>query len=159
MKATPKITYVPTHIRQGTIDDASFIYSSWLRSYRDHSSYADFIPKEIYYKCQARVIENLLKNCGVSIACNPEDNEQIFGYVVYSPSNIGVSIIHYIYVKHPYRRLGIATTLKEYVKHETCHDNALPLVATHETGMLKTTFAEKWNIIFNPYLLGAIGND
>ena len=153
-----RISYVPTVIRQGVEGDVSFIYSSWLRSYRDHSSHADLIPKEIYYKCQARIIRKLLDSCGIAVACNPEDQEQIFGYCIYSPSSAGIAIVHYLYVKHPYRKLGIATTLRDWVKYECGHDNGLPVVATHETANWNS-FSSKWNMIYNPYLIGASAYD
>ena len=149
-----RISYVPMTVRKAGPDDKGFIYNSWLRSYRDHSHFASLIPKSIYYKNQAVIIERLLEESGVAIACNPEDTDQIFGYCCYQPSTINVAIYHYIYVKHPYRKLGIATSLKEHVKYQCSHDEDLPLVATHETDSFRATFQDKWNMIFNPYVLG-----
>jgi hypothetical protein len=100
------------------------------------------------------VIENIFADprTKVLIVCNPEDRDQIYGYGVGGKSidpasNAPVGVIHWIYVKHPFRDNGIGRALEaEYVKDVT------GVFYTHRVKMLDRLIGEK-KYIYNPYML------
>lgn len=146
--------YVPTTLRAPVDDDRNFILSTWLKSFRN-SHFACMIPNDIYFKAHKALIMATLQESGVVVAVNPEDESQIFGYGVYTP-NGGATLCHYIYVKESYRRLGIGTTLFRAMLADSDHSPDVPAIATHSTRALKDYgLREKWEIVYNPYMLGA----
>lgn len=103
-------------IRYNDEDDQHFIMSSWLRSFKN-SNYAGPIQNNLYWKVYQQVIEQLLDRDGVVIliACNPEKETQIFGYIVVE-ENFETPVVHWLYVKQPFRstvhdKWGIARAL------------------------------------------------
>lgn len=154
MTAAHPINYVPVTYRDYREDDEGFLYNSWLRSFRDGSKWAEEIPGQIYFANHKQVIARLLQDSGIVIAANPESDDQIFGYGVYQPMSGGVTVLHYLYVKQPYRRLGIGTALTRVIKQLSAHDPELPMVASHVSGMWDR-LRVKWNLVYNPYVIGA----
>lgn len=159
--------YVPVTFRRPTPECLSFIYSSWLKSFRIYSRWAKAVPAQIYFGNHKRVVQKLLEDSGVLIACNPECPDQIFGYAVYQPTAGGVAVLHYLYVKQPYRKMGIATALFREALHRSEHRSELPVAVTHipdrefrEDGGARWTsmwdrLRDKWSLVFNPYILGS----
>lgn len=154
MTAAHQVNYVPVTYREFSPTDESFIYSSWLKSFRAGSTWAADIPGQIFFANHKKVIERLLGEAGIVIAANPEATDQIFGYGIYSPTSGGVTVMHYLYVKHPYRRLGIGSDIVRVVRQVSGHDAELPMVASHIAGDW-TKVRERWNLVYNPYVLGA----
>lgn len=89
--------------------DVPFLYNSWLKSYRDSPTVAG-IPNTLYYTGQHALIERLLRDCEVVIACSKEDPGQILGYGI-GETGLGTATVHWIYVKHPFRGFGIGRAL------------------------------------------------
>lgn len=148
---------VPVTYRSPTPDDEGFIYNSWLKSLHDPdngSPWAKMIRAQVFYANHKKVIAKILSEAGVLLACNPECTEQILGYGVYQPTSGKVAVLHYLYVKHPYRRLGIATGLFRTMLHLAEHDTMFPVVASHATSAW-WHLKDKWNLIYNPYVIGA----
>lgn len=151
---TAALQYVPAHFREPTADDVAFIYNSWLKSFRGNSAWAKDIPAQIFYDNHKRVLARILGESGVVVACNPESPEQIFGYGVYQPTSAHVAVVHFVYVKHPFRRLGIGRAIHQTALRLAEHDDSLPSVATHITSAWEV-LREKWNMVYNPYMIGA----
>jgi hypothetical protein len=93
-------------IRELRPEDESFIYSTWLKSFKN-SKYTGPIPNHLYWPFYSEVIKYLLGRCKTLVACNPENEKQVFGYIVYEDENI----IHWVYVKRDFRRWGIGKKL------------------------------------------------
>lgn len=130
-------------------EDEPFIFSSWLRSYRG-SSFARQVPNPIYYRHQHKLIEGVLNHPHrvALIACNPEDREQIFGYVIGTREAKNL-YLHWIYVKHPLRNFGLARFLEEdlldiYDPHQVYYTARVK----HLPNLLKDR-----NYIYHPYAL------
>lgn len=89
--------------------DEEFLYSTWLKSYA-LSPTTRGIPRVIYNKGQRERINRLVADplSVIDIACNPENNELIYGWCCRTGN-----ILHYVYVKNAYRRAGIAKALLE----------------------------------------------
>lgn len=138
-------------LRAAQVDDLPFIYNSWLKSHREASPWAKIIPSTLYYNHHKQLITKILERSDVIVCCNPQDTSQIFGYAAFSQGKIAT--IHYIYVKHPYRKLGIAKIMFDIIMVN--HDQTFPAVATHATGVWLDVLKDKWKMVYNPYLLEA----
>jgi ribosomal protein S18 acetylase RimI-like enzyme len=136
-------------MRAATQDDIPFIYNSWLKSFKEGSPWARHITNTVYYANHKKVIQSLLNKSQVVIACNPDDETQILGYVCFTPGPL--TFVHYLYVKVPYRKLSIGKSLMLVATTE--HSPTLPILATHVTNIWNTVLKVKWNMFYNPYIL------
>lgn len=129
-------------IRQANGDDISFIYATWLNSFREDSDRGYECRKSIFFAEYNLVADRILEdlNTEILVACSPENQNVIFGYLVYEPG-----IIHYAYVKELFRKLGIARSL--FIAAET------PKVITHKTRTIKPILRKHDEIIYNPFIL------
>ena len=93
--------------REATPADVSFLYSSFLRSYRE-SPIVKGVDNSTYYNEQAKVVAKLLQNCEVKVVSPTNDLNSILGYIIYKNDTI-----HFVYVKHAFRKLGIGRLLVE----------------------------------------------
>lgn len=137
---------LPIRIREANQEDVAFIFNSWLKSYRQ-SLFARNITNTIYFDQHHKVLENLLKTNKVIIACNEKDPSQMYGYICAGKED-GIFVLHYIYVKHTYRNLGIGKELLNSFDH----DINTAAVYTHHTRIAEK-LAAKYNLLFHPYLL------
>lgn len=130
------------YIREPTSDDTNFVLNSWMKSLR---TAVPNIESDVFYSFQKMIILKLLSKATLLVACNPEDLDQIFGWIVFSNKE-GVTVVHYVYVKQPFRLNGIANGLFEVVRPKEIR------MATHWTKHFEI-LKDKWKLIYNPYLL------
>lgn len=128
--------------RKKTDADTAFIYNSWLKSYRNRH---EDVRTEVYYQMQSAVIDKLLASAEVSLACNPDNHDEIYGYVVYEQLPT-TNIIHYVYVKHYLRKSYIA---KQLVEHAL--DLSKTTFVSH-TPHHADSLLDKYKLIYNPFL-------
>lgn len=133
------------NLRPATAEDVSFIFNAWLKSYK-HSPFGRDITNTIFYAEHHKVIERLLKKFDTIIACNPDDENQIYGFINAGFVD-GIFCLNYIYVKHTFRNLGIGKTLLNGFSHN--HEHAS--VITHIT-RAASKLAEKYNMVYHPYI-------
>lgn len=128
--------------------DISFIFNSWLKSFRETSKSVS-ISSVVYYANHHKMIEGLLKKCDVTIACEQQNPAHIFGYIC-AEKVTGVDVIHFTYVKESYRRLGMARLLCEAAGV----DLAKPVFFTHRCKKSGVWMHNKNDcyLIHNPYL-------
>lgn len=136
-------------IRLGKPDDMPFIYSSWLKSYKQSFAAKD-ITNSVYYYHHHKLIENIVDDGGkVLVACDPTDDQVIYGYFIYTLlPKFAVPCLHYVYVKQPFRGLGVAKAMLTESKIDTSKLS----VCTHMSGIGKLA-AEKYNFVYNPYIV------
>jgi GNAT superfamily N-acetyltransferase len=104
--------------------DGNFIFSSWLKSWRPYTTLHNG-----YFTEQHDLIEKLIINNYAIVARVADDPTSILGYVVWGKS-AGNHVVHYVYVKHIYRRMGIGTDLLK----DTFDGNKIECIhATHVT--------------------------
>jgi hypothetical protein len=72
------------------------------------------MPRNVFFKKYKKQIIAIFGISKAIIACNPEDEDQIFGFVVYR-FKIDLPIISCIFVKAPFRHMGIGTQLMTLV--------------------------------------------
>jgi len=132
-------------IRPATEADAAFIFSTWLKSYRD-SHFGSNMPTTIFYTEHHKVVERLLKGCQTYVACNNEDINELYGFICGEKVD-GILVIHYAYVKHTYRMLGIGGQMLNVFEH----DPNKPSLYTHHSKMAPS-LSRKYRMIHSPYL-------
>lgn len=140
---------LPIKYRSQSDNDTGFLYSTWLKSYRQ-MPYAQNMSNDTFFHHHKQIIKDILDkpNTIVTFIVEDTDPDHIYGYSVVE--RLGdAAIIHYIYVKHAYRKLGLAESLLK---------TQIPLLGskltfvTHESRHHKQ-FKDKFNIEYNPYLI------
>lgn len=93
------------NIRNVKTEDLPFIISSWFQSYRSNAK----IDYQVYNEYQHKLIHKILTHCEISVAVDKNDDNIIYGYIVFELRH--PQIVHYIYTKSSYLGLGVATSL------------------------------------------------
>lgn len=129
--------------RQALASDLPFIYKTWLNSYCGDSAIGKSVRKSVFHRDYAKVIDRILTDSGVLIACQPDDPKVIYGYLVFEPR-----LLHYCFVKEAFRFSGIAKSLVvKAVGVQNLH------VYTHHTGHLKPILEKYPFLTYNPFVL------
>lgn len=68
----------------------------------------DGVDPNWFSAAQHALIEKLLRVSVVLVACHPDHPDQVFGYLVGDPEE---RYLHWLYVRHDFRRCGIASQL------------------------------------------------
>lgn len=137
------------HYRGIRMTDASFVISSWLESYRG-SDYAKHMPKSVYFDNYKHVVTKLLANTRVIVACNPSDDDQIFGYICFSDLVPHAPVLHYMYVKYPFRKMRIGESLFKEMQRVTEPNG--PIICTHANSLFDDK-CKKYDLVYNPFLI------
>lgn len=125
--------------RSPQTNDINFIYSSWLKGLRYGNDWFEFISKEAYYTFYHRIIELILQRptTTITIACLKDDPDVILGYSVQEGS-----VLHWVFVKPAWRKIGLATDLVKPFKS-----------VSHITAVAKSILITKFpHIEFNPFI-------
>lgn len=94
-------------VRAGGPADVNFIYATWLRSYRHSSQFAARIQDAVFYRYHQAAIARILQRGAAVNVCTPQgEPELILGYAVAEGC-----VLHFVYVKKPFRRGGIGLAL------------------------------------------------
>lgn len=138
-----------TLIRPPKTEDVAFIASTWLNNFKNSSKFGQNIKKGIFYDNHAKIVNRILsKTNHVYIAHLPDDEDTIIGYMVGDAIDDTCNVIHFIYVKQPFRNFGV---MKELLIHSEI--DLSTALYTHETyvgaDIIKTKYP---GMIHNPYL-------
>lgn len=96
-------------LRPARPSDESFVFSSFLRSYRE-SDVASGIPNGRYFAVMKPLWQRVVDSFTVLVAHPAGQPDEIAGWIAYSGN-----VIAWIYVKHtPWRRLGVARRLLDH---------------------------------------------
>ena len=120
--------------------DKNFIYKTWLRGLYYGDDWVGEIQDSIFYPNYNDVIDEIFSRPTVQInmAVLKDDEDVILGYSVSEPLN---SVLHWVFVKKSWRRIGIAKMLIDFE----------PSIVTHLTFVGKS-LKNRYNLIFNPFL-------
>jgi len=91
--------------REMTPEDRPFVASSFIRSFRK-SPYVGLIPAQLYQPVYGAIVDGILDRSRTMVSFNHENQKQTFGFVTFDPD-----VLHYVYVKRPFRNMGIAGRL------------------------------------------------
>lgn len=100
----PEKPELPIEIREATDADFPFILDSWRKSYRE--VHATRFPKIPFGPIFDERTKRLRGRANWLVACAPDDRDYIFGWICGEPP-----MLHYVYVKKPYRGYGVAKRL------------------------------------------------
>lgn len=126
-------------VRAAEKDDKNFVIHSWLRSLRSFEPFYRTMTGETFFREHTKRVENALDRGYCLVVCPRDHPKIIAGYIVWE-TRIDDTIIHYVYIKEQYRKMGIASLLMDTVNTDR------NLVASARGIAFK-------DIPYNPYLL------
>jgi len=100
------LPHVITDMRE---HDHELVVDSWLSSYRNSPATHD-TPSGLYYRRQRKVAMRLLGHSDVKVARPPDWPEGVLGWLCAEQCE-DTFVLHYGYVKAPYRRHGLGRAL------------------------------------------------
>lgn len=138
-------------IRPATGKDLSFIFDTWLNSFRYDSPMGKSCKNSVFFSEYKLVIDRILSEAETIVAHDPGDENLIFAYLTFRPPHI----LHYAFCKDAFRKLGITKSL--FVEAFGSAD--FKVEVTHRTATSAEIFRDKPNLTHNPfhlYLKGAV---
>lgn len=104
-------------IRGARDEDYRFVRATWMRGQYGGSKYHRHLEPSAYHKMQLKKVNETLLNPlnSLRIACDASDRDLILGYAVVGWQGDN-AVIHWVYIKSAFRRIGIATKLVEDLK-------------------------------------------
>ena len=113
-----------------------FVLTTWLRSY-ESSEWARSMGRGVFHHHHHAIAERLLRSCELTLATSADG--VYLGWSLRAPS-----LLHYVYVKQQFRRLGIG----------------LAMISGMEPGYRYSHRTSDWrkferDNVYNPYLIGA----
>lgn len=113
-------------LRHGVEADRAFIMATWLRGLYYGNSWFREIDKNSFMKHYHEIVSDILKTqtTFVQVAVLKEDKDVILGYSVLSFAYKN-PVLHWVFVKDGWRRLGIATQLVPKEADTATHLTAL----------------------------------
>ena len=110
------------------------------------------IPPSLSLYYHDIILKKILTNCTLLVACDPEDPDVIWGYVAFD-GNGPSPVLHFVYVKGAFRRMGIGTRLLSEALQDwtgSFKTENHPVVVSHRTESLFKAWPNvKWR--WNPY--------
>ena len=127
--------------------DKNFIFSTWLKSHRATQDNKRMV-NSVYYTNFSEIVTNILTTCSVKVACEPGDNDHIYGYIAYRYID-EMPVVHFVYVKQTYRRLGIM----DHLITSLVKDKDIPVVCTF-TSEVYDKIKQRYGLFYNPFMRG-----
>jgi GNAT superfamily N-acetyltransferase len=138
-------------IRDATSDDLVWVRSSWLDSYRQHTTHrlVRQMPAAEYFQRWRSVIAGLLEDARVIVAIHPKAPDTVCGWACFAAHGMPFRL-HYVHVRERLQHKGVARELLEYAG--AFGPDARPVLYSH-----RTTFSDSMKLpdhwLFRPYLL------
>lgn len=125
-------------VRAYTATDFNFVAATFLRGlYYGDTVFSD-MPKNAFMQNYKPVLEALIKRSDVWVACLKDAPDVILGYSIISRD---FTTIHWVFVKKPWRKKGIARSiLPQY-----------PTAVTHLTAQGKSLLTKFQDCVFDPF--------
>jgi GNAT superfamily N-acetyltransferase len=151
----PEIAIRP--MEEGEPEEEGFVAGVWQVSFREdvhrssqhHPAYRAVKPA--LKTDLRRQVNTLLAKPGavVLLATNPEDAQHFLGFIAYEllPLQGGPLIVHYLYVKQLYRRMGVGRALLDAARGTNAEQ---PIIYTHRT-YKGAAFMEAVNALYLPH--------
>ncbi len=125
-------------IRDFTANDKNLIFATFLRGLYFGESWFSLIDKKIFMEHYHKVIEYILAKPSVSIkiACLKEDADTVLGYAIFESEKL-----HWVFVKRPWRGIGIAKDLVPSNVTTVTHLTKVGLSIIYKKGLAFNPFA------------------
>lgn len=126
-------------IRDYRPEDRAFVTSTFLKGLYYGDSWFSLIEKTSFMHNYSKVIEALIdKQAQVKVACLKDDSDVILGYSILSPNH---RVIHFVFVKARWRKIGIARSLIP----------PKPIAITHLTKLGLSLLTKLDGCVFDPF--------
>jgi len=132
------------NIRPANPKDVNFILATFSKSMKSDSALGRATSNRIFFAGFTQVIDHILGQANISIACELNDDNTILGYIIYELPDV----IHFIYIKELFQGYGIA---KELVKD--VYPNAKTLRFSNCTNDAKKINKKYPELIYDPFIL------
>lgn len=131
-------------IRDKVPSDEDFIFDSWLNNYQATSYFAKRMKKQTFMKFHPLIANAIMRRPTTVCKIAGDADFTIFGYIIAEPDP-EAPVVHYVYVRPEYQRLGIARRLFEAL--------AIPgaFEVSHWTPVLNDISIKHRIFDFNPY--------
>lgn len=96
-------------IRSVKDDDIPFLKSGWKKSWHEANAHNKRFPMHVWNHDMEGRIDSALKRATVLVACDPEDEDYLFGFAAVGEDGSCL----YVYVKLRFRQAGVARRLVE----------------------------------------------
>lgn len=134
--------------------DHAYIYATWLRTYKEQSVFAQFVPNTIYYNWHARIIKNILEKQFVNaiVIHAKDDPEVILGYLIQEHAPNTMNTVHFIYVKKRFRNFGFAKKLFNHAFPDLMQQSCEYSHCTFDMDRYLRAHPElRGKLVYNPY--------
>jgi hypothetical protein len=160
------VTETPFRIREGKPIDLDFIEGSWVENLRGTSPHTRGIESSIYFPRQRALIRRILAHANVICAVDPQDEDVIWGYLVFEPGQPFVA--HFAYTKrdfrswvwaqrpapgHYIRQEGRGGVAKALVERASGQENPVILATAYTDSLGAIIRSTRSRIVVDPYLL------
>ena len=137
---------LPHKLRPFVEEDRNFVTRGWVSEMR-RSGFARHVPSGVYWPCQHELVRQALAISATLVACDQSDENHLYGCIVYQPAH--EAIVHWLYVKGDYRRLGMASALLEAaIGHQR------PVYCTQAPELFnQRSLVQSHELVHCPYLL------
>lgn len=129
-------------------NDLDFIYSTWVRSLGNQRPFRVNIDKNFFNAACHSLITKILTNANVLLACDPNDPEQLFGYIVFLKDP---KVLFWVYTKFDFRKANVGTRLMKKAFGELSN-----IEYTVDTSAIRH-LTNKWDLSFNSHHLTRLG--
>ena len=125
--------------------DTNYILATWSKGILRECPFR-WMSSVVWRKYHA-IMEQLLQKAGVVVAANPEDEDHIIGYGIFS--HFDVPVLHWVYVKNKFRGRGIA---KGIVQEAIPQFPDQPFAYTHSCQVMQKR-AGDWHGYYDPFFV------
>lgn len=129
-------------IRNYRPEDEDFVFSTFLLGLYHGDTWFSKIKKPVFLHHYRLILKQLLNhpNVKINVSCLKDDADVILGYSVLSKNE---QILHWVFIKSAWRKIGIARSLVP---------NTINTV-THLTAVGLSLLKKYDNVSFNPFVL------
>lgn len=134
--------------REATAADEGIVFNAWLKGHRQLGDWPKRLSSRRYFDEHKLVVAQILARATTVVACNAARPTQVLGFVCFEDG-----VLHWLFVKQPYRRQGIARHLMRqggYIGPDTN-----PIACSHWT-ITAQDISRRWPLRYNPFLLEAV---
>lgn len=143
-------------VRNANASDVAFIFNSWIQSFNDGNYESKRTRTSVEKPEKHLEIEELIRNPNttVIVACNPSDQDQLYGFacgttILDAPSGKTYLVLHYVYVKQSFRNKKVASTL---IKSLPGYEEATPFFFSQITYTWEKIMP-KFKCVFNRHFI------
>lgn len=130
-------------IRPMADGDTAFVMSSWLKNYKYSGLAVSRMRDSEYFTSYQPIVEKLVTISDIYVASLREDTDVIIGYLAIQRLTES-DIIHYIFVKEHWRKVGIARLLINAAAPKST------TYFTHWTDPMNSLSSKNPHFIYNP---------